>query len=75
MNLIDIDSPSDHEQVVFCQDRKTGLRSIVAIHSTKLGPSLGGTRFYPFKSEADALADVLRLSKAMTYNRNLEGIG
>ncbi len=65
---------NDHEQVVFCQDRATGLRSIIAIHSTRLGPSLGGTRFYPFETEADALADVLRLSRAMTYKSAAAGL-
>ena len=56
-----------HEQVVFFHDRATGLRAIVAIHSTKLGPALGGCRMRPYKDEAEALYDVLRLSKAMTY--------
>lgn len=65
---------NDHEQVVFCQDRTTGLRSIIAIHSTRLGPSLGGTRFYPFETETDALADVLRLSRAMTYKSAAAGL-
>lgn len=74
MNLLEHEGPGDHEQVVFCQDRETGLRSIIAIHSTRLGPSLGGTRFYPFPSEADALADVLRLSKAMTYKSAAAGL-
>ncbi len=57
----------DHEQVVFCHDEATGLRAIIAIYSTALGPSLGGTRFYPYADEAAALADVLDLSKAMAY--------
>ena len=56
-----------HEQVVFCQDTPTGLRAIIGIYSTALGPALGGTRFYPYASEGEALADVLRLSKAMAY--------
>jgi len=72
MNLLSPDS--EHEQVVFCHDRATGLRSIIAIHSTTLGPSMGGTRFYPFASESDALADVLRLSRAMTYKSAAAGI-
>ncbi|MGA8256803.1 MAG: Glu/Leu/Phe/Val dehydrogenase dimerization domain-containing protein, partial [Nocardioides sp.] len=55
-----------HEQVVFCQDAATGLRAIIAIHDTTLGPALGGTRCYPYASEADALTDVLRLSHGMT---------
>jgi valine dehydrogenase (NAD+) len=55
----------DHEQVVFCQDTPTGLRAIIDIYSTALGPGLGGTRFYPYASEDEALTDVLGLSKAM----------
>jgi valine dehydrogenase (NAD+) len=65
---------SGHEQVVFCQDAPTGLRAIVAIHSTTLGPALGGTRFYPYQSEARALADALNLSRAMTYKSALAGL-
>lgn len=72
--LLDLSGPYDHEQVVFFQDRQTGLRSIVAIHSTRLGPSLGGTRFYPFPDEQSALIDVLRLSRAMTYKSSAAGI-
>ncbi len=63
-----------HEQVVFCADERTGLRAIVAIHSTALGPALGGTRFYPYASEADALRDVLNLSKGMSYKAALAGL-
>jgi leucine dehydrogenase len=65
--VFDIVSADDFEQVVFCNDRTTGLRAIVAIHSTALGPSLGGTRFYPYRSEVEALTDVCRLAKGMTY--------
>ncbi len=57
----------EHEEVAFWRDRATGLRAIVAIHDTTLGPSLGGTRMYPYKTEQEALTDVLRLSRAMTY--------
>ena len=63
-----------HEQVVFCQDPASGLRAIIAIYSTALGPSLGGTRFYPYPSEDAALADVLNLSRAMTYKNALAGL-
>ena len=63
-----------HEQVVFCQDAPTGLRAIIAIYSTALGPSLGGTRFYPYASEDAALADVLNLSRAMAYKNALAGL-
>jgi leucine dehydrogenase len=64
----------EYEEVVFFHDPPTGLRAIVAIHSTALGPALGGTRFYPFASEEDALRDVLRLSRGMTYKAAAAGL-
>jgi valine dehydrogenase (NAD+) len=64
----------EHEQVVFCQDTRTGLKAIIGIYSTALGPALGGTRFYPYGSEDEALADVLRLSSAMAYKNALAGL-
>ncbi|HEX3932349.1 MAG TPA: Glu/Leu/Phe/Val dehydrogenase dimerization domain-containing protein [Nocardioides sp.] len=64
----------EHEQVVFCNDAASGLRAIVAIHSTALGPALGGTRFYPYASTADAVHDVLNLSRAMSYKNALAGL-
>lgn len=63
-----------HEQVVFCQDEESGLKAIIAIYSTDLGPALGGTRFYPYASEQDALADVLNLSQGMAYKAALAGL-
>jgi len=60
-----------HEQVVFCQDPQSGLRAIIAIYSTALGPALGGTRFFPYASEEAALTDVLNLSRAMAYKNAL----
>jgi valine dehydrogenase (NAD+) len=60
-----------HEQVVFCHDEATGLKAIIAIYSTALGPALGGTRFYPYESEDEALDDVLNLSKGMAYKNAL----
>ena len=63
-----------HEQVVFCQDRASGLRAIIAIYSTALGPALGGTRFYPYASEDAAVTDVLRLSRAMAYKAAVAGL-
>jgi valine dehydrogenase (NAD+) len=63
-----------HEQVVFCADEASGLRAIIAIHSTALGPSLGGTRFYPYADESAALTDVLHLSKGMSYKAALAGL-
>jgi valine dehydrogenase (NAD+) len=63
-----------HEQVVFCEDKASGLRAIIAIHSTALGPALGGTRFYPYASEEEALADVLELARGMTYKNAMAGL-
>ncbi|MFD0784628.1 Glu/Leu/Phe/Val dehydrogenase dimerization domain-containing protein, partial [Micromonospora azadirachtae] len=63
-----------HEQVVFCQDKQTGLKAIIGIYSTALGPALGGTRFYPYDSEEAALADVLDLSRGMAYKNALAGL-
>jgi len=60
-----------HEQVVFCQDPQTGLRAIIAIYSTALGPALGGTRFFPYPTEDAALTDALNLSRAMAYKNAL----
>ncbi len=65
---------SGHEQVVFCSDEPSGLRAIIAIYSTALGPALGGTRFYPYATEDAALTDVLNLSKAMAYKGALAGL-
>ncbi len=56
-----------HQQISFCHDQKSGLKAIIAIHNTNLGPAMGGTRLFPYASEEDALKDVLRLSQAMTY--------
>lgn len=65
---------SQHEQVVFCQDEASGLRAIIAIYSTALGPALGGTRFYPYPTEEDAVRDVLNLSRSMAYKAALAGL-
>lgn len=65
---------SGHEQVVFCQDAPSGLKAIIAVHSTALGPGLGGTRFYPYGSEQQALDDVLALSAGMSYKNALAGL-
>jgi len=63
-----------HEQVVYCENSETGLRAIIAIHDTTLGPALGGLRMWPYASEHDALTDVLRLSRGMTYKNALAGL-
>lgn len=63
-----------HEQVVFCQDQETELKAIIAIHSTALGPALGGTRMWNYKNELEALNDVLRLSRGMTFKASISGL-
>ena len=63
-----------HEQVVFCQDPASGLKAIIAIYSTALGPALGGTRFYPYADEDAALIDVLNLSRGMAYKAAVAGL-
>jgi len=63
-----------HEQVVFCHNKDAGLKAIIAIHNTVLGPALGGTRMWPYQSEDEALNDVLRLSRGMTYKNAVAGL-
>jgi leucine dehydrogenase len=63
-----------HEQVVFCSDPTSGLRAIIAIHNTTLGPALGGLRMWPYASDEAALEDVLRLSHGMTYKAAISGL-
>ncbi len=63
-----------HQQVVFCDDQDTGLKAIIAIHDTTLGPALGGTRMWSYQTEQEALQDVLRLSRTMTYKASISGL-
>ncbi len=63
-----------HEQIVFCNDEATGLKAIIGIHNTVLGPALGGTRMWNYNNEAEALKDVLRLSRGMTYKAAITGL-
>lgn len=65
---------NDHEQVVFCQDKASGLKAIIAIHNTTLGPALGGTRMWMYDNEVQALNDVLRLSRGMTFKASISGL-
>jgi leucine dehydrogenase len=65
---------NEHEQVVFCNDNETGLKAIIGIHNTILGPALGGTRMWNYKSDAEALTDVLRLARGMTYKAAISGL-
>jgi leucine dehydrogenase len=64
----------NHEQVAFFNDKESGLKAIVAVHNTNLGPSLGGCRMWPYTSDEEAIADVLRLSKGMTYKSAIAGL-
>jgi leucine dehydrogenase len=64
----------DHEQIMICNDNSTGLKAIIAIHNTVLGPGLGGTRMWNYKSEADAIQDALRLSRGMSYKAAISGL-
>ena len=74
MNIFNNGNFDSHEQVVFCHDKNTGLKAIICIHNTKLGPAIGGVRMYPYANEEDAITDVLRLSKGMTYKSAISGI-
>ena len=74
MTVFSAESFADHEQVIFVSDPESGLRAIIAIHDTSLGPALGGCRMYPYASEEDALRDVLRLSRGMTYKAAAAGL-
>lgn len=67
-------SSMDHEQLVICHDEATGLKALIGIHNTTLGPALGGTRMWPYASEDEAITDVLRLSRGMTFKNALAGL-
>ena len=67
-------SKYNHEQLLFCNDNSTGLKAIIAVHNTVLGPALGGTRMWAYANEMDALTDVLRLSRGMTYKNSISGL-
>lgn len=74
MNLFETLEDRGHEQIIFCANKKANLRAIIAIHNTVLGPSLGGCRLWAYKNEEDALEDVLRLSRGMTYKSAIAGL-
>lgn len=73
-SVLDQLSAAGHKKVVFCNDPDTGLKAIIAVHDTTLGPALGGTRMWSYVSEAEALEDVLRLSRGMTYKAAITGL-
>lgn len=74
MTVFNAASFDDHEQVVFCNDSQSGLRAIIAIHNTNLGPAAGGCRMWPYSSDDEALHDVLRLSRGMSYKNAMAGL-
>ena len=74
MEIFERMAEHSHEQLVFCQDPSTGYRGIIAIHNTTLGPALGGTRFWNYRSDEEAIVDVLRLARGMTYKAAVAGL-
>jgi leucine dehydrogenase len=74
MNLFDTMSTMGHEQLVLCHDKSSGYRGIIAIHDTTLGPALGGTRFWHYASDEEAITDALRLARGMTYKNAVAGL-
>ncbi len=74
MTHFDLIEKHDHEQVIFCSNKESGLKAIIAIHDTTLGPAIGGTRMWNYSSEDEALEDVLRLSRGMTYKAAISGL-
>lgn len=74
MQLFETLATTGHEEVVFCHNADAGLKAIIAIHNTTLGPALGGLRMWPYRTEQDALDDVLRLSRGMTYKAAVAGL-
>src|SRR5262252_4801367 len=74
MEIFDMREFDGHELVVFGSHARTGLRAIIAVHSTALGPAAGGCRMWPYPSTAEAVADVLRLSRGMSYKNAMAGL-
>jgi leucine dehydrogenase len=74
MEIFKIMQEYDYEQLIFCQDKSSGLKAIIAIHDTTLGPALGGTRIYDYKTDEEAIIDALRLARGMTYKNAAAGL-
>lgn len=74
MKIFEYMTTYDYEQLVFCQDEQSGLKAIIAIHDTTLGPALGGARMWPYESEDAAIEDALRLARGMTYKNAAAGL-
>ena len=73
-SLFELIKEPNHEQIVFCNDNSIGLKAIIGIHNTNLGPAIGGTRMWNYSTDEEALKDVLNLSKAMSYKSSLAGL-
>lgn len=74
MEILKFMQEENYEQVLFCHDEETGLKAIIVIHDTTLGPALGGARMWPYSSEKEALIDAFRLAKGMTYKNAAAGV-
>lgn len=74
MKIFDLLEEHDYEQLVFCQDKSTGLKAIICIHDTTLGPGLGGTRIWNYEEEEEAIVDVIRLARGMTLKNSAAGL-
>ena len=74
MRITELDARGEHERVVLCEDAGAGYRAVVAVHSTALGPALGGARLWSYPTVEEAVADALRLSRGMTYKNALAGL-
>ena len=74
MEIIKLETNGEHELLMTCTDEETGYRGVIAVHSTALGPAVGGTRFWSYPSEAEAITDALRLARGMTYKNALAGL-
>ena len=74
VQVLDSSIYNGHEKILFCKDTSTNLKAIIAVHSTKLGPGLGGCRMWDYKNQNEALNDVLRLSRGMTYKASITGL-
>ena len=74
MDIFETLAANDHEQLLYCHEPSSGYRGLIAIHNTTLGPALGGTRYWHYKSESDAVIDALRLSRGMTYKAAVAGL-
>src|ERR1700687_4473063 len=74
MKLFETMAEMGHEQVVMCSDPSVGYKGILAVHSTKLGPALGGTRYWQYATDEEAITDALRLSRGMTYKNAVAGL-